>query len=249
MRTSAGCFFGVLSTGAGASVPWNVEPTTTVSIARWAFARSCRRQLRDLAVAEQVGDLARGELRVRSARGRSRPSCGSSRSSARCVSAALAGHDDLVAALAELVRRRSTPSPSTPLPFRTLIEMRLGGGDFDAGGLAPERRRRSALRGASTSGVWKSPHRRLRSTTSARSARVVPGEVVDLRLEEVPRRQAVREERVALDRVLERAAAGLADLDVVRDRADDLRATLKTEKLLETCSFSALTNCCWRASR
>jgi hypothetical protein len=33
VRTCAGCFFGVLSTGAGASVPWNVEPTTTVSIA------------------------------------------------------------------------------------------------------------------------------------------------------------------------------------------------------------------------
>ena len=40
LRTCAGSFFGVWSAGAGASVPWNVEPTTTVTIACSAFARS-----------------------------------------------------------------------------------------------------------------------------------------------------------------------------------------------------------------
>src|SRR4029450_13848504 len=49
-----------------------------------------------------------------------------------------------------------------------------------------------------------------------------PNQVADLRLEEVPGRQAVREQGVAANRVLERAAAGLADLDVVGNRSDDL---------------------------
>ena len=32
-ETAGGCFFGVLSTGASASVPWKVLPTTTASMA------------------------------------------------------------------------------------------------------------------------------------------------------------------------------------------------------------------------
>src|SRR4051794_28780314 len=45
--------------------------------------------------------------------------------------------------------------PVTPLPFRMLIEMRLGGSDFAPAALRPNDTA-AALRGASTSGVWKS---------------------------------------------------------------------------------------------
>ena len=54
-------------------------------------------------------------------------------------------------------------------------------------------------------------------------ARVVALHVLDLVLEEVARRQRLREQRVGDDLVALELVAALADLDVLRDRADEAR--------------------------
>src|SRR3954464_6660299 len=74
--------------------------------------------------------------------------------------------------------------PVTPLPFRMLIEMRLGGTGFAPPGLRPERTA-AGVPGGRTGGCLKVPHRRL-DRRRRRGQLVRPLQVADLRLEEVP---------------------------------------------------------------
>ncbi len=127
--------------------------------------------------------------------GRSRPWCGSSRSVGAFARVPFGGVTIDVAALAEQVAPRSTPSPATPLPFRTATVVSRGGGAFGLRLLA-RAPRRSPSSAPSTSGF--------RNSCTARLMLVCGGERRTRRprgrrssdLEEVAGRQRVREERV-----------------------------------------------------
>src|SRR3954451_15212233 len=127
-----------------------------------------------------------------------------------------------------------------------LIEMRLGGSDFVPAALRPNDTA-AALRGASTSGVWKS-----------RTAAWIAADDVDSSF--VPCRSQIFDWKKCPDgrpyaksayrRIVFSSeplpAWPISTLCVI---APTTFSALNTEKLLETCSFRAFTNCCWRASR
>ena len=102
--TWGGCFFGVLSTGAGAIVPWKFWPTTTVAIAPFASVTQRRGSGFTSASPNRFAELRRRRLRLRLRRVvvDRRAEVVEPR---RVLRLPRRRQHDLVAALAELVRR------------------------------------------------------------------------------------------------------------------------------------------------
>ena len=184
--------------GAGAIVPWNVCPTTTVSIAPFASGAIVARHPLHVGRGEQLRDRVRGRLRALHARVPvdGRVEVVEARRVAR--SRSRGGGVIVVAALGEQVARiagRARDAVAVQDGDRRLARARAcAASTFRPSATAV------ATFAASTSGCQPVLHRRL--DVRRVGAQVgVAGQPLDLRLEEVARGKVVGEERVAEDRL------------------------------------------------